>query len=107
MLSFTFNDKTVIVSDKERDNTKSRLAAGAQYDTLSDREKRMAIELCRQRCVSELRTKLIRTAEAERNAAYAPGWQSGKSPDEVLAYIKAVDEKFAAEMSRITGTAAE
>ena len=102
MLSFTFNDKTVIVSDKERDNLKSRLAAGAQFDTINDREKRMAVELCRARCVSELRTKLIRTAENERNSAYAPGWQSGKTPDEVVAYIKAVDEKYAAEIARIS-----
>jgi hypothetical protein len=102
MLSFQFNDKTVIVSDKERDGLKNRLAAGAQYDVLTDREKRMAIELCRSRCVSELRTKLIRNAESERNAAYAPGWQSGKTPDEVVAYIKAVDEKYAEEIARIS-----
>lgn len=104
MLTFTFNDKTVIVSDKERDNVKNRLAAGAQHDTLSDREKRIAIELCRVRCVSELRTKLIRTADSERKAAFEPGWNNGKTPDEVVAYIKEVDERYAQEMARIDGT---
>lgn len=101
MLAYTFNDKKVFVSDQETDGLKRRLAANAQWETLSDREKRISLEIARKRSISDLSNKLKQGAKSVYAAKREEIDNMKLTPEEFqLACIEAREE-LNAELARI------
>jgi hypothetical protein len=103
MLSYTFNDKTIFVSDAEGEKTRMKLAAGATKLTLSDREVYVAIEYGRKYAISSLTNKLKQGAErvrlASRNALNAQAKTT--APEDFMQMHADIDATYDAEIARI------
>lgn len=101
MLSYQFNEKTVFVSEQETDNLKHRLAAKAQYDVLTDRERRIALEMARRIAISACSAKLIRGASKVYDAKLKEIMSTPLSPEEFQQLCVAAAAERDAEIARI------
>jgi hypothetical protein len=101
MLFYTFNGKKVYVSEAEVKGVQTRLAAGAQLETLSEREKHITTEMARRVAISTCAGKMKNNAIKVRDAALTDLRQARLTPEDFQNETNRLWDEFNAEIARI------
>jgi len=103
MLSYPFNSVTVFVSEGESNMFKNQLAAKAQYDVGTDRQRRIAWEMARRIAISACSARLARGSEAvlKETLRELQSMKSTMTPEEYMTADTAAWAAHNTELARI------